>query len=61
MNILRKKISKMSNSEINKSMVNLLSFTEASEMMIKSCEDIVEELSGKEVFIQRRAKQKRHL
>ena len=35
---------------------NLLSFsTEASEMMIKSCEDIVEELSGKEVFIQRRA------
>ena len=45
----------MSNKEINKLMVNLLSFNEASEMMIESCNDIVAELSGKELLIQRRA------
>jgi len=52
---LRKKIAKMKNHEINKAMVNLLSFNEASEIMIKSCKKIVEELCGKELLIQRRA------
>ena len=53
--VLRKKIAKMKNHEINKAMVNLLSFNEASEIMIKSCKKIVEELCGKELLIQRRA------
>lgn len=53
--ILRKKTAKMTNSEINKSMINLLSFNDASEIMIKSCKGIVEKLCGKELFIQRRA------
>ena len=52
---LRKKMAKMSNSEVNKSMVNLLSFANASEMMIKSCKGLVETLCGKDLFIQRRA------
>ncbi len=52
---LRKKIAKMKNHEVNKAMVNLLSFNEASEIMIKSCKKIVEELCGKELLIQRRA------
>ena len=51
----RKKLSLMKNSEINKAMLNLLSFNEASEIMIESCKDIVEELCGKELLIQRRA------
>ncbi len=54
-NHLRKKMAKMSNIEINRSMINLLSFSEGSEMMINSCQNIVEELCGKELFIQRRA------
>ena len=45
----------MKNHEINKAMVNLLSFNEASEIMIESCNEIVEELCGKELLIQRRA------
>ena len=53
--LFRKKMVSMSNAAINKSMVNLLSFTDASEMMIDSCSDLVERLSGKELFIQRRA------
>ena len=54
-NRARKDLAKMSNSEINKAMINLLSFNEASEMMINACKDIVKELSGPEIFIQRRA------
>ena len=52
---LRKKTAKMTNSEINKSMINLLSFNDASEIMIKSCQGLVEDLCGKDLFIQRRA------
>lgn len=55
MNSFRKKLSFMNNSEINKAMLNLLSFNEASEIMIESCKDVVEELCGKELLIQRRA------
>lgn len=51
----RKKTAKMSNSEINKSMINLLSFNNASEIMIESCKGMVETLCGKNLFIQRRA------
>ena len=36
-------------------MLSLLSFNEASEIMIESCKDVVEELCGKELLIQRRA------
>ena len=53
--ILRKKMANMTRNQINQSMVNLLSFNEASEMMIRSCKGIVENLSGKEILIQRRA------
>ncbi len=45
----------MSKSEINNVMVGLLSFNQASEMMLKSCRNIVKKLSGDEVFLQRRA------
>ena len=54
-NTLREKMVLMKNYEINKAMVNLLSFNEASEIMIESCNKIVEELCGKELLIQRRA------
>tara|TARA_B110000967_G_scaffold40799_1_gene40743 strand:- start:694 stop:1389 length:696 start_codon:yes stop_codon:yes gene_type:complete len=54
-NLLRKKMAKMSNVEINDSMINLLSLSGASEMMISSCQNVVEMLCGKELFIQRRA------
>lgn len=53
--VLRKKLALMKNHEINKAMVNLLSFNEASEIMIESCNKIVEQLCGRELLIQRRA------
>ena len=52
---LRKKMVDMSNIEINKTMVNLLSFSNASEMMINSCRGVIKSLCGKDLFIQRRA------
>ncbi len=52
---LRKKIASMNKYEINQAMVSLLSFNEASEIMIESCSKIVEELCGKQLLIQRRA------
>jgi sporadic carbohydrate cluster 2OG-Fe(II) oxygenase len=54
-NRIRKDIALMNNAEVNKAMINLLSFDEASEMMIDACSDIVKELSGSEILIQRRA------
>ena len=52
---VRKKLAKMSRAEINKSMVNLLSFNDLSEMIINSCPSVVKSLCGKELYIQRRA------
>ena len=52
---VRKKLAKMSKAEINKSMVNLLTFNNLSEMIINSCSPLVKSLCGKELFIQRRA------
>ena len=52
---VRKSLAKMTKAEINKSMINLLSFTDLSEMLINSCSNIIELLCGKELFIQRRA------
>jgi sporadic carbohydrate cluster 2OG-Fe(II) oxygenase len=52
---LRIKMMTMSKSEINNVMVGLLSFNQASEIMLKSCRNIVKKLSGEEVFLQRRA------
>ena len=54
-NYVRKAIAKMSNAEVNKSMINLLKFTDLSEMIIDSCPSLIETLCGKELFIQRRA------
>ena len=45
----------MSKSQINDLMVSLLSFDKASEILVDSCKDIVNSLSGKEIFLQRRA------
>ena len=53
--VVRKAMAKMSKAEINRSMINLLTFTNLSEMMINSCPKLVETLCGKELFIQRRA------
>ena len=52
---LRKDLSRMSKSEINKTMIKLLSFNNASDLMLEACKDIVKEISGKKIFIQRRA------
>ena len=52
---VRKKLAKMSKAEINKSMVNLLTFNNLSEMIINSCPSLVRSLCGNELFIQRRA------
>jgi len=52
---VRKEMAKMSKAEINRSMIDLLKFTNLSEMFINSCPKLVESLCGKELFIQRRA------
>ena len=53
---VRKEIAKMSKGEINKSMINFLTFNKnLSEMMINSFPNLIENLCGKELFIQRRA------
>ncbi len=52
---LRKMLASMKNHEINKAMVKLLSFSEASEIMIESCSEIIKDLCGKKLLIQRRA------
>ena len=52
---VRKAMAKMSKAEINRSMIDLLKFTNLSEMIINSCPKLVESLCGKELFIQRRA------
>ena len=52
---VRKAMAKMSKAEINRSMIDLLKFTNFSEMIINSCPKLVESLCGKELFIQRRA------
>ena len=54
-NALRKAMVTMSQAEINRSRINLLTFTDLSDMMIKSCPSLIETLCGKELFIQRRA------
>ena len=54
--VVRKAMVKMSRAEINKSMINFLTFNNnLSDMMINSCPSLIETLCGKELFIQRRA------
>ena len=53
---VRRSLAKMSKAEINKSMINFLTFNKnLSEMMINSFPSLIENLCGKELFIQRRA------
>jgi len=52
---VRKAMAKMNKAEINRSMIDLLNFTNLSEMIILSCPKLVEELCGTDLFIQRRA------
>jgi len=54
-NTVRKAMAKMTKAEINSSMIDLLNFSNLSEMFIMSCPKLVEELCGNELFIQRRA------
>ena len=54
-NLVRKAMAKMSKAEINRSMIDLLKFTNLSEMMIELFPKLIESLCGKELFIQRRA------
>ncbi|MDB9983219.1 hypothetical protein OAD54_00555 [Candidatus Pelagibacter sp.] len=53
--VVRKAMAKMNKAEINRSMIDLLNFTNLSEMIILSCPKLVEELCGRDLFIQRRA------
>lgn len=53
--LVRKKMAKMSKAEINRSMIRLLKFTNLSEMIINSCPKLIKKLCGRELFIQRRA------
>ena len=53
---VRRFLAKMSKAEINKSMINFLTFNKnLSEMMINSFPILIKNLCGKELFIQRRA------
>jgi sporadic carbohydrate cluster 2OG-Fe(II) oxygenase len=52
---IRQEMTEMSKSQINELMVSLLSFNDASEVLINSCKNIVKSLSGDEIFLQRRA------
>ena len=52
---IRKKLASLSKAEINKAMIKLLSFTNLSEMMIKTCPAAIQSLCGNNLFIQRRA------
>ena len=52
---LRESFSKMSKAELNQSMINLLSFTELSEMMVESCAGVIKNVCGSNLFLQRRA------
>ena len=54
-NTVRKAMAKMSKTEINKSMIELLNFNNFSEMIVMSCPKLVRKLCGKDLFIQRRA------
>ena len=55
MKSLRKDMADMKKEEINELMISLLSFEDASEIMIKSCGKIVKSLCGEKIFLQRRA------
>ena len=55
-NTVRIAMAKMSKGEINRSMINFLTFNKnLSEMMINSCPNLIKKLCGKKLFIQRRA------
>ena len=53
--VVREEMAKMTKTEINNSMVNLITFNDLSEMIINSCPNLVKSLCGKELFLQRRA------
>jgi sporadic carbohydrate cluster 2OG-Fe(II) oxygenase len=55
LNKIRESMIGMPKSEINKIMLNLMTQHQASEILVKSCKNLVTALSGSELFIQRRA------
>jgi len=52
---VRKAMAKMTKAEINRSMIDILKFTNLSEMIINSFPKLIDSLCGKKLFIQRRA------
>ncbi len=48
---LRTVMTSMSKSQINDLMVSLISFSEASEILINSCKNIVSSLSGEDIVL----------
>ena len=52
---LRKLMASMDKAQINKSMIEILKFTELSEMMVNSFPELIKSLCGQDLFIQRRA------
>ena len=55
-NSVRLSMAKMSSAEINRAMINFLTFNKnLSELMVKSCPKLIQKLCGKKLFIQRRA------
>ena len=53
---VRKSLAKMNKAEVNKTMINFLTFNKnLSEMMINSFPKLIQSLCGKDLFIQRRA------
>lgn len=52
---LRKLLANMDKAQINSSMIEILKFTELSEMMVNSFPKLIKNLCGQDLFIQRRA------
>jgi len=52
---LRILLASMSNKNVNQLMIKLLGFSEASTLMLYSCKDIIKNLCGDKIFLQRRA------
>ncbi len=52
---LRKLLANMDKAQINRSMIEILKFTELSEMMVNSFPKLIKNLCGQDLFIQRRA------
>lgn len=53
--VLRENLAVMNKFEINQYMLKLLNFNDASQIMAESCKDIIKNICGDQIFLQRRA------